>query len=292
MRKNPIAHAGKIFRSHLLLLPKAPKYILLSLLSAAFLFPVAFTVANSFVTGGEIAETYFGETDAGFIFIPGKASLIEYYHVLFRSPAFLRLFWNSVLITAPIVAGQVVVSSMAAFAFAKLRFPFRDKLFFIYIVVMMMPFQVTLVPNYITLSDLGLIGSYASVILPGIFTTFGTFLLRQFMVYIPDEYIDAARMDGAGSAELFLRIVVPQVKAGVASLILLSFIDNWNMVEQPLIFLNEQTMMPLSIVLNTISSSDIGIAFVCGVIFMTPPVLLFLYGKDNLVQGIQMSGIK
>ncbi|MEN6316843.1 MAG: carbohydrate ABC transporter permease [Clostridiaceae bacterium] len=276
----------------MLLLPRTFKYILLSVLSAVFLFPVAFTVANSFITGGEIAETYFGEAGAGFILIPGKASLIEYYHVFFRSPMFLRLFWNSVLITAPVVAGQVVVSSMAAFAFAKLRFPLRGKLFFIYIVVMMMPFQVTLVPNYITLSDLGLIGSYASVILPGIFTTFGTFLLRQFMVFIPDEYIDAARMDGAGSAGLFLGIVMPQVKAGVASLAILSFIDNWNMVEQPLIFLKEQTMMPLSIVLNSINSSDIGIAFVCGVIFMTPPVLLFLYGKDNLVQGIQMSGIR
>lgn len=292
MREKTRAQSQKILKGHVLLLSRASRYILLSVLSAAFLFPVAFTVANSFVTGGEIAETYFRETGAGFIFIPEKASLIEYYHVFFRSPVFLRLFWNSVLITAPVVAGQVAVSSMAAFAFAKLRFPLRDKLFFVYIVVMMMPFQVTLVPNYITLSNLGLMGSYGSVILPGIFTTFGTFLLRQFMVYIPEEYIDAARMDGAGSAKLFLGIVMPQVKAGVASLAVLSFIDNWNMVEQPLIFLNEQTKMPLSIVLDAINSSDIGIAFVCGVIFMTPPVLLFLYGKDNLVQGIQMSGIR
>lgn len=281
MQANSIAHAGKI-----------PKYILLSILALTFLFPVIFTVMNSFISGGEIRETYFSESGRGIIFIPVKASLIEYYHVFFRNPMFLRLFWNSVFVTVPIVAGQVIVSSMAAFAFAKLSFPFRDKVFFIYIVVMLMPFQVTLVPNFIILRDMGLIGSYASIILPGIFTTFGSFLLRQFMIYIPDEYINAARMDGAGNVELFLGIVIPQVKAGVASLTILSFIDNWNMVEQPLIFLKEWTMMPLSIVLSSINSADIGIAFVCGVIFMTPPVLLFIYGKDSLAQGIQMSGIR
>lgn len=284
------------------------KYILLSVLSVVFLFPAVFTVMSSFISGDEIADAYLSEigdtylsevaeanlseTGKVFILIPEKASLIEYYHVLFRSPMFLRLFWNSVLIVLPVVAGQVIVSSMAAFAFAKLSFPFRDKLFFMYIVVMLMPFQVTLVPNYIMLKDLGLIGSYASVILPGIFTVFGSFLLRQFMIYIPDEYMDAARMDGAGYFNLLLGIVIPQVKAGIASLAILSFIDNWNMVEQPLIFLSEWTMMPLSTALNSINAGDIGIAFVCGVIFMTPPVLLFTYGKDSLIKGIQMSGIK
>jgi multiple sugar transport system permease protein len=157
---------------------------------------------------------------------------------------------------------------------------------------MMMPFQVTLVPNYIILKKLNLLGTYWSIILPGIFTTFGVFLLRQFMMYIPDEYCEAAKIDGAGYLRTFYCIILPQCKGALVSLAILVFVDNWNMVEQPLIFLKDEGMYPLSIFLSMINSDDIGIAFACGFLYMLPTLLIFLYGENHFVEGIQLSGIK
>jgi multiple sugar transport system permease protein len=202
------------------------------------------------------------------------------------------MFWNSVIITVPIVVGQIIVSVLGAYAFAKLKFPFRDPLFFVYIIVMMMPFQVTLVPNFIILRQMKLLGSFAAIILPGIFSTFGVFLLKQFMAQVPDEYNEAAKIDGAGYFFTFLKIILPQCKGALASLAILVFIDNWNIVEQPLIFLEDEIKYPLSIFLSRINSSELGIAFACGILFMLPSLLVFLYGENYLVEGIQHSGLK
>ena len=146
--------------------------------------------------------------------------------------------------------------------------------------------------QYITLKKLGLLGSYLAVILPGIFNTFGVFLLRQFMIRIPDEYGEAAKIDGAGHFRIFASVVLPQCKGALASLAILAFIDNWNMVEQPLIFLKNMDMHPLSVFLRDINYSELGLAFACGVLYMIPPLIIFFYGENHLVQGIQLSGIK
>ena len=184
------------------------------------------------------------------------------------------------------------MATLAAYAFSKLKFPFSDTIFFIYIIVMMMPFQVTLVPNYIMLKNLNLMGSYWAVIFPGVFSTFGVFLLRQFMMYIPDDYFEAAKIDGAGYIQSLFSILLPQCKGAVASLSILVFIDNWNMVEQPLIFLDNENMHPLSIFLSKINEMDIGIAFACGILYMIPTLLVFLYGENYLIEGIELSGVK
>jgi len=155
-----------------------------------------------------------------------------------------------------------------------------------------MPFQVTLVPNYIIADKLGLIGSMFSIILPGIFTTFGVFLLRQFMRNIPDEYSEAARVDGAGHWLIFSKVILPMTKTGVAALIILAFIDNWNMVEQPLIFLQDVNLQPLSTFLANINDGERGIAFAASTVYMLPMLLVFLYGENYLIEGIQLSGLK
>ena len=157
---------------------------------------------------------------------------------------------------------------------------------------MLLPYQATLVPNYIILNKLNLVGSYLAIILPGAFSTFGVFLLRQFIIAIPDEYIEASKVDGASHMRIFARIIVPQCKGGIASLAILSFIDNWNMVEQPLVFLQDSFKYPMSIFLAHINQTQLGIAFACGILYMLPAVLIFLYGEDYLVKGIQLSGIK
>ena len=290
------------------------KYILLVCISIALLFPILYMVTNSFMSTSEVLRNYSAingqnvqsagaetkddsATEAKpdritFSLIPEKVSFMQYYNVLLRKPKFLLMFWNSVIVTVPILVGQIIVAALAAYAFSKLKFPFSDKIFFLYIIVMMMPFQVTLVPNYIMLKKLSLLGSYWSIILPGTFATFGVFLLRQFMMYIPDEYCEAAKIDGAGYVKSFFSVVLPQCKGALASLAILVFIDNWNMVEQPLIFLEDESMHPLSIFLSRINEMDIGIAFACGILYMVPTLLVFLYGENYFIEGIELSGIK
>lgn len=278
-------------------------YAALVCASIVLLFPLVYMFCNSMMESKEVLEAYnaiggggeYKTTLAGRIslkLIPDNISLIQYYQALFRKPTFLIMFWNSVFMTVPIVLGQILVSVLGAYAFAKLKFPFRDQVFFLYIIVMMMPFQVTLVPQYIILKRLKLLGSYLSVILPGIFTTFGVFLLRQFMARIPDEYAEAAKIDGAGHLRIFTGVMLPQCKGALASLAILVFVDNWNMVEQPLIFLDSEKMHPLSIFLSRINSSELGIAFACGIIYLLPALFVFLYGENYLVEGIQRSGIR
>jgi multiple sugar transport system permease protein len=297
---------------HSIKLKSIVKYLILICISATLLFPVLYMVTNSFMSSSEVLKSYSaisGENSDStavndsnaveakpsritFNLIPEEVSFMQYYHVLLRKPKFLVMFWNSVLLTAPIVLGQIIIATLAAYAFSKLKFPLSDKIFFLYIIVMMMPFQVTLVPNYIMLKILNLRGTYWAVILPGAFATFGVFLLRQFMMYIPDDYCEASKIDGAGYLKSFFNIILPQCKGAVASLAILVFIDNWNMVEQPLIFLKDENMHPLSIFLSTINSQDLGIAFACGILYMIPTLLVFLYGENYFIEGIELSGIK
>jgi len=270
----------------------------LMLMALLMLFPLIVTVTNSFMSSSEIADNYSsydGETEGNKFFsiklIPRSVTIRQYYDVLIAKSKFLRMFWNSVFVVLPIVAGQVIISSMAAFVFAKVKFKGRDFLFFIYIIIMMMPFQVTLVPNYITLDLLGLIDRYSAIIFPGVFGAFGVFLLRQFMMTIPNEYIEAARIDGCSLMQIFFKIVLPISKGGIASLAILSFIDNWNMVEQPLIFLKDANKYPLSIYLANVNKGELGIAFAAALIYMLPMLLMFLYGENYLVEGISHSVI-
>jgi len=278
-------------------------FLLLAILAFALLFPIVFMLADSFMDEDEVVSTYYVSNAENYgagsanryiriNLIPEQATLMQYYHALLREPVFLVMFWNSIVLAVPILIGQILVSALGGYAFAKIRFPFRDQIFFLFIIVMLMPFQVTLVPNYIILNKMNLLGSYLSIILPGVFSTFGVFLLRQFIRGIPDEYSESARVDGAGHFIIFFKIIVPQSKGGIASLAILSFIDNWNMVEQPLIFLKDSFKYPMSIFLSNINSSDLGIAFACGILYMLPAVIVFLYGEDYLEKGIQLSGIK
>ena len=278
--------------------------ILLACMAAIFIFPLVLTVTNSFMSEAEITSNYemvdsdgtsTGDSDSKYAvmkLIPELVVADQYYDVLIKKSQFLYMFWNSVIITVPIVVGQTIVASMAAYAFAKLRFKGRNQLFFIYLTVMLMPFQVTLVPNYLVADWLGLINNNLSIILPGVFNTFGVFLLKQYMEQIPDSYIEAARMDGAGTFGIFFRIILPMCRNGIAAMFILLFIDNWNMVEQPLIFLQDATAQPLSVYLSRIASGERGLAFAASVLYMLPMLLIFLYGENYLIEGIQRSGIK
>ena len=278
--------------------------VLLSAMAVIMIFPLVLTVTNSFMSEAEISGNYgmVGEGGGNTAALEGKYAVMrlipelvvinQYYDVLIKRSQFLYMFWNSVIIVLPIVAGQTIIAGMAAYAFAKLRFRGSDQLFFLYLVVMLMPFQVTLVPNYLVAEKLGLINNYMSIILPGIFNSFGVFLLKQYMEQIPDSYLEAAKMDGAGPFQIYFRIILPMCKNGIAAMFILLFIDNWNMVEQPLIFLQNASSQPLSVYLSRIISGERGLAFASSTLYMLPMLLIFLYGENYLVEGIQRSGIK
>ena len=273
-------------------------YTILGLISLVALLPILYMLANSFMGAEEIRKYYgaiFGDggnAAMSFHMIPDAATLDGYYQMLLRRPDYLMKFWNSLFLTGSIVAGQVIVSCISAYGFAKFRFPLREPIFFLFIVLMMMPYQVTLVSNYIVLDQMKLIGNYAAIILPGIFGAFGIFLMRQVVASVPDDIIEAAKLDGANHMRILFCVVLPQCKAGIASLIILSFIDNWNMVEQPLVFLKDASRYPLSIFLSSVNTSEPGLAFACGVLSMGIVLLLFLFFEEELVTGIEYVNFK
>jgi len=283
-------------------------FIIASIVAVFSLMPIVLTILNSFMSTKEIVTNYsavfsslssntsdtktYLATEAHLKLIPDMASFEQYATVLFKSPTYLVKFWNSVALVVPIVVFQMAVGSFAANSFARYRRKRREVLFFSYIILMLMPFQVTLVPNYLIAQQLGILNTPQAIILPGIFSTFSVFLLSKYMRQIPSSYIEAAKLDGAGEWHIFTRISMPMCKSALYAMGILLFIDYWNMVEQPLVLLTDPEKQPLSVFLAEINSGEVGIAFAASFIFMIPPLLIFLNGEQYLIEGISRSGIK
>lgn len=262
---------------------KSLKYLLLIVLTLIFLMPVVFMVISSFMSSKEVSSMLDFTTGqyASFKLIPKHFSLEQFYKVFFRNGDYLKEFWNSVLITVPTVVGQLIVSSLAAFAFGKLKFPGRDKLFFVYMIFLILPIQVTLVPSYFMYQKLDLLNNVMSIILPGTFSAFGICLLRQSVRYISDSSIEAARVDGASYFRIFFQIILPQIRGGLVSLALLTFVDTWGVVEQPLIYFTDKAKYPLSVSLS-VDTADVNIIFACGVMFMIPALIIYFLGEKDV----------
>ncbi|MDC7295093.1 carbohydrate ABC transporter permease [Butyrivibrio sp. DSM 10294] len=268
-----------------------------------FIMPIFLTITNSFMSASEISANYgsvFATTKQGgkvFIsktvnlkFIPDIVSFYQYYTVLFKSPEYLFKFWNSIIYTVPIVVLQLAVATLASYGFARYDGKFKRVIFFSYIIMMLMPYQVTLVPNFLVSKAIGIYGTRWSIWLPGIFSPFAVYLLTKFMKRIPTEVIEAAQIDGADEWYIFSRVNMPLCKGGIAAISILVFFDYWNMVEQPLILLPDSDLHPLSVFLSKINTGEISLAFAVAVIYLVPPMLIFLYGEDYLVEGISYQG--
>ena len=267
-----------------------------------FLMPTVLTITNSFMTQSEITANYgqvfqnatdgksFIKDTINLKFIPDKVSFSQYFTVLLKSPDFLYKFWNSVILVAPIVLAQLMVASVAAYGFTRWRGKVRDTIFFAYVILMLMPYQVTLVPNYLVSDYLGLLNTRWAIILPGAFAPFSVFLLTKSMRRIPVSLIESAKLDGAGEWHIFWNICLPQCRSALYSIAILVFIDYWNMVEQPLILLPDASQQPLSVYLSQINAGEIGIAFAAAVVYMVPGLLMFLHGEAYLVEGITYAG--
>lgn len=292
-QKKKIAHTARITLATLV----AASFAIL------FLMPIILTMTNSFMAASEISSNYgsvFATTETGgkvyisekvnLKFIPDMVSFSQYATVLFKSPDYLLKFWNSVILVGPIVFFQLLTASFASFGFARYSGKIRTVIFFAYIILMLMPYQVTLVPNYLVSDWLNLLDTYWAIWLPGIFSPFAVYLLTKFMRRIPDGVIEAAQIDGAGEWQIYRKICMPLCKGAICSTAILVFIDYWNMVEQPLILLSDGETHPLSVFLSKINSGEIGLAFAVATIYMVPSLLIFLYGEEYLVDGITYQG--
>ncbi len=265
------------------------KLTLILLLSTVFTLPVLVTFTNSFMTGTEISQSYVNideKSGSTITIIPAKVTLNQYYILLIEKYRYINMFWNSVKLSVSITFLHVIISIITAYAFAKLEFKGRDLIFFIYIVVMMMPFQVTLLPNYIQARNLKILNTYWAIICPGVFAPFGVFLLRQFMKYVPDQMIEAVTLESSSVKDVLFTAIIPNVKPGIIALIVLSFAENWNMVEQPLILLDDQLKYPLSLALNSIVERSVDIAFAGSVLYMIPIIIMYFYFEEHILTGI------
>ena len=275
------------------------KLVLLPLLVLAVIccYPILFLLTGSLMDTAELKE-YLGpvmQGTEGFVIwrlFPLYPTLQHYVELLLDSPQFFVMFWNSVLLAAGILSGQLLVGVPAAWGFARFHFPFRNVLYTIYIILMMMPFQVRMLSDYLILDRLHLLDSHPGIILPAAFSTFPVFIMYRFFDSVPEAIIESAKLDGAGSLQIFFYIGLPLGAGGTVSAMVLGFLEYWNLIEQPLTFLKDKTLWPLSLFLPGIGLQKAGIAFVSSVITLIPAVFVFLLGKDYLEQGIAAAAVK
>ena len=267
--------------------------IILVIAASILIFPCIYLVLCSFMSPNEVLRYYGADQQHYFFhFFPDMPTLSSYYQVFLRRPDYLIKFWNSMLFSGTICVGQVFISVLAGFALAKLYIPFKNIVVFFITLMMLMPIQVSLVSNYVIMSEFHLLDSYLAIILPAIFSAFGVFLMYEYFSKMPEELIEAAQLDGANYFKILWRIAVPYAKPAWSAVIVLAFIDAWNMVEQPLIFLQDKNKYPISVFLANNLEQNMSLAFVCGVLALLPPALLYLYFKDELLDGISEATIK
>ena len=270
---------------------------MMPLLSFLICFPIWVAITGTFSAQWELemnlSPVFAGtEETANWPRLPAAPTLKSLVEVLLDSPGFFAMFWNSVTISFFILTGQLLVDVPAAWALA--RFPLKGKksILNLYIVLMLMPFQVLMFPQYLVLNDLNLLDTLAAVILPAVFSTFPVFILHRFFKAIPQEIIEAARLDGAGELRIFCHIGIPMGAPGILSVCILTFLDSWNMIEQPMTYLKTKSLWPLSLFLPEIGMEEMGLGFAAALMMLTPALLLFLGCQEYLEQGIAMSGGK
>ncbi len=266
--------------------------IFLGVLAFVCCYPILFLLTGAFMGQKEAAENlrpvFAGaEGFAAWSLIPFQPTLRSCVELIFDTPDFFVMFWNSVRLTCGILAGQALFGIPAAWGFARYRFRFRRGLFFLYIVMMMMPFQVMMLSDYLVIRQMNLLDTMGAVILPGIFSTLPVFIISQFFKEIPEELLEAARIDGAGEGDIFFRIGLPLGKAGIISAMVLQFLECWNMLEQPMAFFKTPSLWPLSMFQPQITAETAGTAFVASVFALLPAIWVFLAGYEFLEQGIQ-----
>lgn len=271
--------------------------LLLFILAMIMCFPIVFLLSGSIMGAAEIKE-YLGPVlndGSGYVtwsVLPKYATLRSYVELLLDTPKFFVMFWNSVGMTVSILIGQLVVSVTAAWGFARYEFPYKKLLFTLYIVLMLMPFQVTMLSTYLVLDKIKLINTAMSIVLPAVFSTFPVFIMYRFFISIPESIIECARLDGASEFKIFIKIGIPLGKPGTMSAMILGFLEYWNLIEQPLTFLKDKSLWPLSLYLPSIGLESADVAFAASAVTLITAIIVFFAGQSHLEQGIVATAVK
>ena len=268
-------------------LGQAGYYIISILLAVLALIPFFWMISTSLKSRGALMSIPIE-------WIPAEPTLDAYTEVFSRFP-FLRTIGNSLFISVAFTLITLVSASMAAFAFAKLRFRGSGVILSIYIATMMIPTQVTMIPLFVVMNRLGLIDSYASVILPSMFKPFAVFLLVQQMKTIPNDYLDAARIDGAGLFHIYFRVALPLCIPTLATLAVTTFMESWNDYLWPLLMLTDGNKMTLPIALSTLNgqyNTEYNVLMAGSLISMIPIIIIYLCAQKQFKNGLMAGGIK
>ncbi len=273
--------------------------IVLVVFSVFVWLPVAMIAGGSFMSGDEFSQNLSPvlkeageENTARWSVIPQYPTLRPYVELLIDTPGFFVMFWNTCKIVFPVLAGQLLICVPASWGFARYNFRFKNMLLVLYMALMLMPFQVTMVSNYIVLDKLKILNTHIGIILPAVFSTFPVFIMYRFFRAVPAALMEAAETDGAGEFKIFIYIGLPMGVPGIVSIIVLGFLEYWSIIEQPLIFMKDKFLWPLSLFLPEIASSSGGLYLAASVLMIIPSMLIFLFGQKYLEKGIRASGLK
>lgn len=271
---------------------KTLAYILLTVGGITMIIPFLWMLSTSLKEPTSVF-TY------SFNLIPKPLILDSYIKIWqLKHVPFLRFYFNSIFVAICVTAGQVITSSLAAYGFARLRFPGRDKLFFAYLATMMVPGSVTIVPLYALMKILGWIDTYKALVLPAMFTAYGTFMLRQFFMTLPRDLEDAAKMDGCSLLGIYWRIILPLSKPALATLTTFVFLGNWASFMWPLLVTNSAEMKTLPIGLAYFqeiyqhAQPNYSLLMAGSVMVMLPVVIIFVFNQRFFIEGIKLTGIK
>lgn len=251
------------------------------------LMPFIWMVSTSFKPEGDV----FTKTPE---MIPKNPTTIHYTDLV-KKVNFVGHFMNSILVTIGVTVFSLIVNAMAAYAFAKLQFPKKERLFALLLITMMVPMQVTMIPGFLILKYLGLLNSYAGLIIPAGASVYGIFLLRQFMLNIPNSLLEAARIDGCGEWTIFWRIILPLCRPVIATLTIFTFMGAWNDFLFPLIILLDEAKYTLPVALATLNgqyNTEWGLLMAGSVIVVVPVVIVFLLVQKQYIKGIMVGSVK
>jgi sn-glycerol 3-phosphate transport system permease protein len=265
----------------------AALFIVLTLLSLVMIYPVFYTFSASLMTAKEIDSFPPAQLPSSFY--------LENFKSVFAFVPVAQFLLNSSIVSLAITGGHLLTASLAAYAFAFVRFPGKHVIFSLFLATMMIPWEVTMIPNFLTMRSWGWMDSYWGLIVPFMATGFGTFLLRQFFLQLPREIFEAAKMDGYGHIRMFLNIVLPLSRSAMATLTVYSFIGAWNSYLWPLLITNEPTMRTVQIGVTMLKSEEFNSwnVILAGVtLMMLPPLLMLVFGLKQLVGNITLGALK
>lgn len=255
--------------------------------------PIVFLVCGTFMGEVELEELLSpvignGSGYATWHVIPLYPTLKNIVELLFDTPEYYVLFWNSVKIVGTVLLGQLVFAVPAAWGLARSRSRWAKVVFGLYMFCMIIPFQVTMLSQYIVLNKMNMINTHFAIILPLMFSTFPIFIMYSAFEQVPDSVVEAARLDGAGRFKIFIYMAVPIAKRGIIAAMILGFLEYWNVVEQPVVFLKDKYLWPLSVYLPNVAVGSAGRAFTFALFSCIPSFIVFYVGRGILADGISI----